>query len=210
MKKNVWLCQVNNSFGKAKFLPYSVGMLQAYCRKDRAVSESYDFRGFVYHRENVAECVKRIGKVDVLGISVYIWNSSWSLAFAKAVKQANPSCLVVVGGPHVPVRCELFFKENLFVDVAVFYEGEVTFKEALLVHLNERPDLAKVPGLAFRLEGEVVKTPNRERLSNLDLLPSPYLEGTFDELLREVVEPLSTWEGNRGCPFSCTIVRPAR
>ncbi len=37
-------------------------------------------------------------------------------------------------------------------------------------------------------------------------MPSPYLTGIFDELIKENPEEkwLASWETNRGCPFSCT------
>ena len=42
------------------------------------------------------------------------------------------------------------------------------------------------------------------RVSRLDDIPSPYLEGYLDEFLAEPkLSPLL--ESNRGCPFSCTF-----
>ena len=48
--------------------------------------------------------------------------------------------------------------------------------------------------------------PNLPRLKDFDKVPSPYLVGIFDDLIKENPKErwLASWETNRGCPFSCT------
>ena len=59
-------------------------------------------------------------------------------------------------------------------------------------------------GISFLRGGTVVRTPDRERLADLDEIPSPYLTGLFDH-----IEPVRLWypilESNRGCPYGCTF-----
>jgi hypothetical protein len=61
-----------------------------------------------------------------------------------------------------------------------------------------------VPGLTFRLDGAVVRTPDRERLADLDVLPSPFLTGLFDTYLEAPLDQVIL-ETNRGCPYGCTF-----
>lgn len=205
--KRVFLSQVNNLFSRQVFLPYSVGILQAFAQKDETIKENYDFGGFVFTRENIKDVVKRMGKVDVFGASNYIWGSRYTLALSKAVKEVNPNCLVVLGGPHTPVKSDDYFKENPFVDLIVHYEGEVSFKEILLECLENKPDYEKVAGLSVRRDDlSSFKTLSRNRLNDLSVVPSPYLDGVFDELVaddRYDFHP--TQETNRGCVFSCSF-----
>ena len=99
--------------------------------------------------------------------------------------------------------------DNPEVDILVHGEGEITFAELLHAFLNGA-DLRNVLGISFRSkesETGYIHTPSRERIKDLTILPSPFLNGVFDELLeRHRAQITGTiWETNRGCPFSCTF-----
>jgi hypothetical protein len=49
-----------------------------------------------------------------------------------------------------------------------------------------------------------VRNPDRERIADLNMLPSPFLTGLFD-VFRDVPDLFVTLETNRGCPYSCTF-----
>lgn len=215
MKRNIYLAQCNTTFGRSAFLPYSVGLLQAFAQTNKIIREEYDFKELLYLREPVADVVKRMERPDVFGGSVYIWNSSYTLALAKAVKEAHPECLIVLGGPHVPVKDygdglnHGYLSENPFADVLVHYEGEEAFAEILLERLNVQPNYAGIAGLTVKLsrEGASLKTLPRNRMADLDSIPSPYLTGIFDRMMMGVND-LSwqpTSEVDRGCPYACTF-----
>src|SRR5262245_57453807 len=63
---------------------------------------------------------------ELLGISLYTWNSERSLAIAARVKARLPGLLIVVGGPEVQ-RDNDWVLRHPAVDVAVIGEGEQTF-----------------------------------------------------------------------------------
>src|SRR5690348_2632867 len=60
---------------------------------------------------------------DVLGVSLYTWNSERSLDIARQVKERLPQLLVVVGGPEVQ-RDNDWVLRHPAVDMAVIGEGE--------------------------------------------------------------------------------------
>jgi tRNA A37 methylthiotransferase MiaB len=67
---------------------------------------------------------------------------------------------------------------------------------------------AEVPSIGFiNSNGSFVQTPCSERISNLDEIPSPYLGGVFDLLMKTYPEERwsALWETNRGCPFTCAF-----
>jgi radical SAM superfamily enzyme YgiQ (UPF0313 family) len=147
---------------------------------------------------------------DLVGFSLFLWNSARSVALASAVKQLLPESAVVVGGPEV-TRDNPWCVAADGVDVGVVGEGEQTFEELLRWCLGEGPaDLDRIPGLALPrrtrrtlpLEGEseVHYTAARPAI-DLGGLPSPYLSGAiqveFDRAIS--VETL------RGCPFKCSF-----
>jgi radical SAM superfamily enzyme YgiQ (UPF0313 family) len=206
MKHRVYLCQFNHQYGNSVFLPYSVGLIQAYCKTIEEIDANFDFKGFLYRREDLDLSVERLEQPDVVGISSYIWNWEYSKALARSIKARYPDCLVVVGGPQVPLRSQDFFAENPSVDLLVHFEGEVTFSEVLLEYLKDSPDYTRIDGLSVKVNGNRThRTPNRERITNLELVPSPYTSGVFDDLMSEPYSFNASQETHRGCPYSCTF-----
>jgi hypothetical protein len=69
-------------------------------------------------------------------------------------------------------------------------------------------DWSDIPGISFLNEaGCLVTHPTATRSRGLDIIPSPYLEGTFEALMAANPDKqwIFTWETNRGCPYSCTF-----
>jgi radical SAM superfamily enzyme YgiQ (UPF0313 family) len=141
---------------------------------------------------------------DVLGISLYTWNSERSLALAWRVKQRLPRLRVVVGGPEVQ-RDNPWLLDHPAVDIAVVGEGEQTFASLLRLWLDEPDDrdepLARIPGIAYRHAGTLRFTDERVPLTDLMLIPSPYLHGYLD------VPPdgMLMVEVSRWCPYACSF-----
>jgi radical SAM superfamily enzyme YgiQ (UPF0313 family) len=204
----VQLMQLNRAYGKQHYIPYSAGMLTSYVQQFEDLRSQLDFRPFLYRREPLNALLAQVGRVDVFGISCYVWNWRLSMAVAEKVREENPDCLIVVGGPHVPDRLGSFFEEYPFLDIAVHGEGELTFKDILEARVSTQ-DYSTIPGLSFheRSSGRVVSNGKRPRITDLDEIPSPYLTGVFDELLEREPETewMVMWETNRGCPYSCAF-----
>ena len=206
IKRNVLLCQVNASFGSQAFLPYSVGMLEAFCLADSYLADNYSFEPLKFLRDPIESLVRGMRPVDVLGLSCYIWNWQYNKTLAKAVKARYPKALIVMGGPQVPLRSSDFFREHPYVDILVHHEGEEAFAAILRERLAAAPDYSGIPGLSIQQPlGECLKTPARKRVQDLGILPSPYLTGVFNDLIRLQLEWSASHETNRGCPYSCAF-----
>jgi radical SAM superfamily enzyme YgiQ (UPF0313 family) len=149
---------------------------------------------------------------DILGISLYTWNSERSLDIARRAKERLPKLLVVVGGPEVQ-RDNEWVLQHPGADLCVIGEGEQTFAEILRASIEavtkgRSPVAARgllfsaIPGLAFRDDvGNCILTPERQALNDLSGVPSPYLLGYLD------VEPggMLMVEVSRWCPYSCSF-----
>lgn len=206
MKSNIYLVQVNNQYGNNVFLPYSVGLVQAYCQTIKEINENFNFGDFIYLRHQPGATARRLDHPKIVGISCYIWNWEWNKALARSIKAYYPDCVIVLGGPQVPIRSETFFYQHPYVDLLVHYEGEVGFSEILLESLNDLPDYTRLNGLSVRLgDNRCHQTLARERLTNLDGLPSPYLAGIFDPLMEAPYDFHASQETHRGCPYACTF-----
>ena len=154
-------------------------MIQAYAQKNLTKPDDYEFMLPIYKRIPIAKAVEQLKGADVVFFSTYVWNFQISLEIAKRL-----NCRVIFGGPHVPKDTENFIKKYPFIHTACYGEGE-------------RASVALLEGNDW--------TPNR--IDDMNILPSPYLEGTFDELIKAYPEEnwIALWETNRGCPFSCTF-----
>ncbi len=105
-----------------------------------------------------------------------------------------------------------FFADHPHVDIAVHGEGEATFAHLLAALRGDIGDgpadlspLREVPGLTYRDGDQVVTTDKRDRVEDLDTIPSPILEGLYDGFVP--AGPLGgvAIETNRGCPYGCTF-----
>jgi radical SAM superfamily enzyme YgiQ (UPF0313 family) len=190
-------------------LPLASGCLIASARRDPRLGGARF--SIEVERKAIEPVVRGYGNPDVLGFSLYPWNAVYSLEVARAARLLYPDALIVAGGPSVPRRpasAGRFLDENPALDVLVFAEGEVAFRE-LLVAQAQGTGFESIGGIAFRrrgADGHVFTAPP-VRILDLRETASPYLDGTFDELVATKRARFSTalLETNRGCPFSCTF-----
>jgi hypothetical protein len=191
-------------------LPLAAGCLIAIARRDPALADAIDF-DIAVARAPLGEAIRALAAPDVLGVSLYPWNAAYSLAVAAAARAAYPGALIVAGGPSVPRRPERarrLLDEHPALDVLVFSEGELIFRELLRARLAGAP-LDAIGGLAIRgRDGRPhVVTGEPQRVLDLSETGSPFLDGTFEALLAR--HPgrfaMALCETNRGCPFSCTF-----
>jgi radical SAM superfamily enzyme YgiQ (UPF0313 family) len=201
----IGLVQINNSFSGQNYLPYSIACLQSYARS-KLPSDRFTFLPMIYKRIPVFEIVERLTEADVVGFSTYVWNARISLEAARRLKRLDPHKLIIFGGPQVPDHAETFLRAHPFIDVVVHNEGERTFVDLL----NRLPecDWTGMRGISYLAgDGQFVRTPPVERMRDLEELPSPFLNGMFDELIASNPDEqwIGLWESNRGCPFQCTF-----
>ena len=201
---NIGLVQINNSFSGQNYLPYSIACLQSYVRS-RLPPDRFTFLPMIYKRMPVFEIVERLSTADVVGFSTYVWNAQISLEAARRLRRRNPDQLIIFGGPQVPDHAEAFLRANPFIDLVVHNEGERTFVD-LLNRLPAR-DWTGVRGISYLADGQFVRPPPVERMRDLEELPSPFLNGTFNALIESNPgeQWIGLWETNRGCPFQCTF-----
>jgi radical SAM superfamily enzyme YgiQ (UPF0313 family) len=193
-----------------KMAPLSLGLLIAYAQEldNGRLRDRYDFVPlFLADEHTLLEWAQRPA---IFLFSNYIWNIERNLALSAMLKLANPANVMVHGGPSTPKYtgdCEEFFATQQHVDITVRGEGEATFA-ALLdaidpASLGELSGLRSVAGLSFRDSVGVIHTEDRERIADLDSIPSPYLLGLFEPFGRAHVAAVV--ESNRGCPYGCTF-----
>lgn len=201
-KKNVYMVQVSNASEGCYFLPYSVGTLVAYAWSDLEIKNNYVLKRFVVSKEDIDTAIESFENPYLVGFSNCIWNSNYNKTFAMKLKAKYPSCIISFGGSEIP-RSGAYLEEYPFIDFLMHLDGEETFRSLLLLLLEKEKDFTAVNNLSFRNEiGEAVTT--KLCVSTRTDYPSPYLSGTFDELMKDNRFTFVTViETNRGCPFNC-------
>ncbi|MFC0863839.1 B12-binding domain-containing radical SAM protein [Sphaerimonospora cavernae] len=187
-------------------LPLASGYLQAYAQREAGVAGVYDF---VIHapevrtpaREVVAELVAT--EADVYGLSCYLWNMRRMKEVLDELVRLRPDAHFILGGPQVMNHAAEYVPPSWENVVVCNGEGEQPFTAFLRETAagdGAAPDLHRVPGVSFWLDGELVTTDKPPRIKDLDEIPSPFAAGIFDhgEYTFAVVET------NRGCPFRCS------
>ncbi|HNN86966.1 MAG: radical SAM protein [Pseudomonadales bacterium] len=189
---------------------YKDGLLNRYCDFEKITPVKPSETESLIHK------MKHESMPIVFMLASYVWNHDLNIAFAKRVRELIPSALIVIGGPNIPRAekpCNRFMNINHCIDVAVQGEGEMTLSvllEALCSYIaagekNIRQcDLSVVNGLTFRGKDlKPIRTANRDRIKDMNTIPSPYLTGEFEHL--SVMPPVAVMETSRGCPFGCTF-----
>ena len=203
--KNVYFVQANNVYGtevKNTYIPYSVGCIQAYCQKNEIISSEYRFGKFIYTREAPEKVIELLDNPFMVLFSCSVWNTEYNKTVAKAIKEAYPSCLITFGGHNVSNN-ENYLRDNDFIDFLTHRFGEEP-TEGILESLATGKSLDEIPNISYRNEaGEIVTTAYAPQTGTE--YPSPYLEGTFDEILKDDIVFSALFETNRGCPNSCSF-----
>ncbi len=230
----VGLVQINNEFSGQCYFPLSTGMLQAYAQRYLTRSEHYEFLLPIYNFMRIEEAAERLSDADIVGYSVYVWNFENSVAIAEEIKRRKPEVVNVFGGPHIPdgkkqfqrtkisdpafvnferkriTLTQKFHNKYPFIDMACHGEGERVFKIVLeRMAIDDCYDKSNIPSVSYvDSSGAFRHNPKLDRMTDDELakVPSPYLSGVFDPLIR--ARPgqdwIAMWETNRGCPFQCS------
>ncbi len=136
-------------------------------------------------------------KFDAVGLTAMTHEIARAARIARAAKGGNPSLLTMVGGCHVTALPTETLREFPEFDVAFRGEGEESAPEVLSC-VERGLGLDHVQGIAYRAAGEVLETPERPWIANLDRLAEP----AWELFPRTPVYPILT---ARGCPFRCVF-----
>jgi radical SAM superfamily enzyme YgiQ (UPF0313 family) len=140
----------------------------------------------------------------LVGLSGVTMNAHNTLHVAEYVRSVHPDAAIIAGGPH-PSFCYEEILASGHVDVVARFEGEITLGE-LAEHFIGRAgadaherELSDITGIAYKQGDEIILTPARPPVSDLDQFPFPARQLVA---LEEYRAPGIILTG-RGCPFGC-------
>lgn len=216
VKRPVWLFSLDTEEFWAA--PLATGGLKAYFERfgtsaERTEIEIVHFRYAdqitawvrdqwdALHVQRARQAVLR-GLSPVVGFSIYTWNAAEFLDMVKHLRATCPGLTVVAGGPHVQRAEDYLYADG--IDAVVLGEGEITFSEWL--DCSSREQWNAVQGLAFLAEdGALVRTPERPRVQELDILPSALDAIELRDKDGYPKYKTVAYETSRGCPFRCAF-----
>jgi len=146
---------------------------------------------------------------DIIALTAVTPSIIKTVKLAAMMKGIFPSVPIVIGGPHFTAVPEQTLSDYPVFDYGVVGEGEVTLTE-LVEALSSGGTLPDVAGIVYRENSEVVFSPPRPHIKDLDVLPFPawdLLPGFPSQyhpaLFKYKKLPATHIVSARGCPHKC-------
>lgn len=196
---------------ESAWLPYAWGKFREYAsRYDKFDLSSVIWMNPIYLGYfDVSKLIIGIDfkKVDVLLLTMYVWNEDRQLEIAGIAKSVNPNIVILAGGPQAKYKPHHELERYKSIDYVTPYEGEEVVAESLGRLINgislDDYELLVSPSLP-------IKYVKPQRL-DLSKARSPYVlyKNSFrlmsDKARKLGMSTYSPLETNRGCPYKCTF-----
>lgn len=183
-----------------------LGFIGTYIKKN----SDWDVEVIEPYFENLTkeQVLLKAKKADIVGLTCYTESRFQCFDFAESVRQINPDCKIIIGGPHVNTLDKQILQHYNFVDGVVRMEGE----ETMLDIVKDKP-FEKIKGLTWRSKNKIIKNPDRPLIKDISNLEYDYsliynqiknwkdLEIPY-ELQKKNHIPIIT---SRGCLFNCAF-----
>jgi radical SAM superfamily enzyme YgiQ (UPF0313 family) len=184
------------AFGEYDHL--GAGYLSSVLNAQGFESRMIDFR---YDSEAILFNLRRHYPLTV-GFSVIFDNHISEFAgLARVLRKGGITCHFTAGGYYASLHPDELFNLIPELDSIVRFEGEDTFLE-LVRSLNDGSDWKHVQSLAYREGGEVVKTPLRPLVKDLDSYPFPSRRAPMNYVAGR---KFATILAGRGCNYDCSF-----
>ncbi|GAI17598.1 unnamed protein product, partial [marine sediment metagenome] len=208
--------QVDN-VGDFYFFPLGIAYISAALKKAKFDVECLNLN---HTGEPIDEVIRReifSKDIDIVGTSCLPGDYNKVKHILATAKQVKKNIISIAGGGLITSEPELMLKA-LSVDVAVLGEGEETIVELVRAIEND-DDLKNIKGIMYKdRSANIVATPPRGVIENLDSLPFPdydgfeiekfldYQRSSDDSFLYPFDKPRYIPMGaSRSCPFNCTF-----
>jgi len=140
-----------------------------------------------------------IQTADLVGISTI--TSTAPRAYTIADRIRDMGIPVIMGGPHVTFETDEAMEH---ADYVIRGEGENALMAFIDAWENDR-DFTEVPGLSYKLDGEIRHNPKKPHIRDLNRVPFPdfsLMKSKIRRVGRKRIIPIQT---SRGCPYDCSF-----
>lgn len=160
-----------------------------------------------YTIEETAKWVQKQNP-DIVGFSALASSGKTAARIAQKVKENNPDITTIFGNYYATFNDQRILNTYPQVDIIVRGEGEETAKELVEV-IQKKRSLKKVKGITFKEKNQIITTPDRPLIKNIDELPIPdrtLLNIEYHSTLIGAIgapRKFTTLLSSRGCPYRC-------
>ncbi|MEM2704067.1 MAG: radical SAM protein [Candidatus Bathyarchaeia archaeon] len=211
MKPHVTLINPPYPIGAYKHAPFiSLGLLYlaAVLRENGYDVKVIDCQALELWYDDVERELMK-NQPNIIGITSTTLTYKPALRITKIAKKVCPEATTVLGGCHVTFWDSEALKEAPWADIIVRKEGEITLLD-IVKRLENGQSIHDVLGITYRDKGNIVRTPDRPYIENLDDLPFPAHDLLPIEHMRKsgtLIFPVIT---SRGCIFWCDFCTAVR
>jgi anaerobic magnesium-protoporphyrin IX monomethyl ester cyclase len=165
----------------------------------------YDAMTRFHTLDQVRETLRR-ERPDAVLVSCITATVLDGIEVCRIAKEEAPGILTVLGNTHPSFMFEEVLTGYPEVDIVVRDEGETTAVE-LIEAWRTGTDLSRVRGIAFRHQDQVVTTPRREFISDLDSLEPAWNLVSWNEYTYRPKpgSTLAVVSSSRGCKQHCSF-----
>ena len=193
----------------ANTFPFGISMVASYAQQE--LGDDFEFEVFKYP-DDLARYLD--GEMPQIAcFSSFAWNIRLGHEYAKRIKEISPETITVFGGPHFPSspeEQEKFLRTFPAIDCYFEFEGEFSFvkfframQEIDFDWARFRDEKRETQNIRY-LSGDIfVAAPLAEKIADLNILPSPHLNGISDKFYDGVLIPMI--QSTRGCPYQCAF-----
>jgi len=166
----------------------------------------YDFPAYDWERPQFIQIIQN-KQPDMVVLDSTTPSIYSDLEYAVLCKKYSAARVVMVG-PHATSQAgETLELGQGAVDFIIRAEPEQTVSELMRALELHRTDFEAIQGISYLRAGEIIHTPDRPLLQDLDLLPFPAwhhldLKRYFDGIK---LHPFIDIIGGRGCPYQCSF-----
>ncbi|MBN07667.1 MAG: radical SAM protein [Rhodospirillaceae bacterium] len=186
-------------------VPMGLGYVAGYLEEQGEPIVIYDEE--VHSRPFDEDCIDYLVSLEkapppyVFGFSNVTAGQSRAEDMARLIRKKYPESLIVMGGVH-PTLIPDDPLDHSPTDIVVIGQGEQTMWEVLKTFRSDDKNFDQVEGIAFRRDGEIIKTSPRTKFLSLNEMPDfPY--HFFEEFLHKY--DLGWVVSSYGCPFDCVF-----
>lgn len=197
-----------------KMPPVGLGYIMTSVQNAGFEFELLDIDAHRYSDEQVKKIINE-KEFDIAAFGCIVTGYKIIKWLSEVIKEKNKNIMIIAGNSVASSIPDILLSKTL-VDVAVMSEGDITIVD-LLNAIKDKAPLNEVKGIYFKSNGEIIKTPERELIKDLDTLPNINwdlfdIEQYLEKSRLLVNEPylidyneIRAWTVNsaRGCPHRC-------
>jgi len=209
-KQDIWISDLSHTAAGISAATFPLGASFVFSYAKQELGNEFNFKLFKFPKHLSDALKKQTPKM--ICFSNYSWNFELGYKFASIVKEISPNTITVFGGPNFPTvpeeMLELLQKKSN-IDFYIELEGEMGFVALVKKLAAYNFDVKKLKehgekllNSSYLYDGKLIHGP-KERIKDINIIPSPYLTGVLDEFFDLPLVPMI--ETTRGCPFSCTF-----